>query len=149
MAITMDQIKELRATSGAGMLDVKKALEAADGDMDKALEWLKKKGLERADNKSDRETGVNRVFSYVHFNATVGAMVQLSCETDVVAKTDDFATLGKELAMQVVSMSPENVEAFLEQDYLRDSKKTIKELVKEVSGKTGENVQVTQIVRLG
>ncbi len=149
MTVTMKQIKDLRAKSGAGMLDVKKALEATKGDTKKAQEWLKKKGLERADNKSDRATGVSRVFSYVHFNGLVGAMVQLSCETDFVAKTDDMSKLGQELAMQVASMNPETVEEFLKQDYLRDSEITIKELVKEVSGKTGENVKVTEIVRLG
>lgn len=149
MIVTMSQIKELRATSGAGMMDVKKALEATDGDMGKAVEWLKEKGLERAENKSDRETGVGRVFSYVHFNGMVGAMVKLSCETDFVAKTDDMSKLGAELAMQVASMNPENLEEFLKQDYLKDSKKTIEKLVKEVSGKTGENVVVSEIVRLG
>ena len=149
MTVTMKQIKDLRAKSGAGMLDVKKALEASGGDTKKAQEWLKKKGLERADNKSDRATGVSRVFSYVHFNGLVGSMVQLSCETDFVAKTDDMSKLGQELAMQVASMNPETVEEFLKQDYLRDSKKTIKELVKEVSGKTGENVVVSKIARLG
>ena len=149
MSITMSQIKDLRASSGAGMMDVKKALEVTDGDMKKAVEWLRKKGLERAENKSDRATGVSRVFSYVHFNGLVGAMVQLSCETDFVAKTDDMGKLGQELAMQVASMNPENVEEFLKQDYLKDSKKTIEKLVKEVSGKTGENVVVSKIVRLG
>lgn len=149
MTVTMKQIKDLRAKSGAGMLDVKNALEASGGDTKKAQEWLKKKGLERADNKSDRATGVSRVFSYVHFNGLVGSMVQLSCETDFVAKTDDMSKLGQELAMQVASMNPETVEEFLKQDYLRDSKKTIKELVKEVSGKTGENVVVSKIARLG
>jgi len=79
----------------------------------------------------------------------VGAMVRLSCETDFVAKTDEMAKLGKELAMQVASMNPDSVEELLKQDYLRDPKKTIEKLVKEVSGKTGENMRVSEIVRFG
>jgi len=148
MVISMQAIKELRDETGAGIMDVKKALSESAGDTKKAKEYLKQKGLERAEKKADRETGVGRVFAYVHFNGSVGAMVRLSCETDFVAKTDDFAALGKEVAMQVASMNPMSVEELLKQDYLRDTSKTIAELVKEVSGKTGENVQVSSIVRL-
>lgn len=149
MAVSMEEIKKLRAETGAGIMDVRKALTESNGDMGKAKDWLKKKGLERADKKSERETGEGRVFSYVHFNGKVGAMVKLACETDFVAKTEDFENLGKELAMQVASMNPESPEELLKQDYLKDSKKTIETMVKEVSGKLGENVQVMEIVRLG
>ena len=149
MKITMQQVKELRELTGAGIMDVKKALTESEGDQAKAKAYLKKRGLERADKKADRETGVVRVASYVHFNGSVGAMVKLACETDFVAKTDEIGNLGKELAMQVVSMRPESVDELLSQDYLKDSKKTIQELVKEVSGKTGENVRVLEIVRVG
>lgn len=149
MTVKMDDIKKLREESGAGIMDVRKALEESKGEMNKAREFLKKRGLEKADKKAGRETGVSRVASYVHFNGKVGALVKLSCETDFVAKTEDFEQLGKEVAMQVASMNPENVEELLAQDYLRDSSKTIEQLVKEVSGKTGENVKIAEIVRLG
>jgi len=129
-------------------MDAKRALTECKGDLAKAREWLKKKGLERADKKADRETGVSAVFSYVHFNGRVGTLVKLACETDFVAKTDDFVNLGKELAMQVASMGATTAEELMAQDYLRDPKRTIEQLVKEVSGKTGENVRVVAIAML-
>ncbi len=145
MAITVDQIKELREETGAGIMDVRRALTESDGNVEKAKEWIAKKGLARAAEKSDRETTEGCVFSYVHFNGKVGALVKLACETDFVAKTDDFQALGREVAMQVASMKPETVEELLKQDYLRDSSKTIEQLVKGVAGKTGENVRVVAI----
>jgi elongation factor Ts len=145
MAITVDQIKELRAETGAGIMDVRKALTESDGNMEKAKEWIKQKGLSRAESKAGRETGAGYIFSYVHFNGSVGSLVKLACETDFVAKCEDFQKLGKEIAMQVASMRPENVEALLAQPYLRDSKNTIAELVKQVAGKTGENIAVLAI----
>lgn len=149
MQITAKQIKALRDETGAGIMDVKKALTESKGDTKQARAWLKKRGLERAEKKAGRETGVTHVFAYVHFNGAVGAMVKLACETDFVAKTDDFATLGKELAMQTASMDPKSVAELLKQDYLRDPSKTVEELVKEVSGKTGENIRVLETSRLG
>lgn len=148
MNITAQQVKQLREETGAGIMDAKKALTESNGNVEKAKEWLKAKGLERADKKADRETGVSFIFSYVHFNGKVGTLVKLACETDFVAKTDDFQNLGKELAMQVASMGATAAEELLEQDYLRDPKKKISELVKEVSGKTGENVRVLAIAKL-
>ena len=146
--ITVEQIKQLRDETGLGIMDVRKALTESEGDVAKAKAWLEKKGLKRAAEKAERETGAGYVFSYVHFNGKTGSLVKMACETDFVAKTDDFQTLGREVAMQVASMNPESVEALLTQDYLRDSSKTIEELVKEVSGKTGENVRVLTISRL-
>lgn len=148
MTVTAQDVKKLREETGAGIMDAKKALIESNGDFAKAKEIITAKGMERADKKADRETGVSRVFAYVHFNGKTGAMVKLACETDFVAKTDDFEKLGKEIAMQVASMSPESVDDLMKQDYLRDPKKTITELVKEVSGKTGENVRVLDIARL-
>ncbi len=148
MTITAQDVKKLREETGAGIMDAKKALTESDGDFAKAKKIIEVKGIERADKKADRETGVARVFSYVHFNGKTAALVKLACETDFVAKTDDFEKLGKEIAMQVASMAPESVEELLKQEYLRDPKKTIQELVKAVSGKTGENVRVLEIARL-
>ena len=146
--ITVDQIKTLREETGAGIMDVRKALTESDGNVEKAREWIKQKGLTRAASKADRETGASYTFAYVHFNGSVGSLVKLACETDFVAKCEDFQHLGKEIAMQVASMRPEKVEDLLAQPYLRDSKSTIAELMQTVSGKTGENIKVLAIAVL-
>lgn len=148
MAITVDQIKTLREETGAGIMDVRKALTECDGDTKKAKEWLEKKGMKRAAEKSDRTTEAGYVFSYVHFNGKVGSIVKLACETDFVAKTEDFQNLGKEIAMQVASMKPENIDELLKQDYLKDTSKTIEAMIKLISGKTGENIKVIGIASL-
>ncbi len=148
MNITVDQIKALREETGAGIMDVRKALTESEGDVKKAKAWLEKKGIKRAAEKADRETGVSYVFSYVHFNGKVGSLIKMACETDFVAKTEDFQTLGKEIAMQVASMRPETVKDLLAQDYLRDPSKTIEGMIKNLAGKTGENIQVVSIASL-
>ena len=145
--ITMEDIKKLREETSAGVMDAKKALEESDGDMKKAKEWIVKKGISRADKKADRETGSGLVFAYIHHTGTSGAMVELACETDFVARTDDFQLLAKELAMQVTSSSPENVTDFLTQDYIRESDKTIQDLIKIYSGKLGEKIDLKRFVR--
>jgi len=109
MAISASQVKELRERTGAGMMDCKKALTETDGDVDAAIEWLRKKGLSAAAKRGTRTANEGAVFSYVHSNAAIGVLLELSCETDFVARTDDFQELGKELAMQVAAMSPEFV----------------------------------------
>jgi len=143
--ITVEQIKQLRDETGLGIMDVRKALTESEGDVAKAKAWLEKKGLKRAAEKAERETGAGYVFSYVHFNGKVGSLVKLVCETDFVAKTEDFQTLGKEIAMQVASMKPDNVEELLKQDFLKDSSKTIEGMIKALSGKTGENIKIAAI----
>lgn len=145
MAITVDQIKKLRDETGAGIMDVRKALTESEGDVAKAKEWIEKKGMKRAEDKAERSTEAGYVFSYVHFNGKVGSLIRLACETDFVAKTEDFQNLGKEIAMQVASMKPESVEDLMKQDYLRDSSKTIEAMIKVLSGKTGENIKVAAI----
>lgn len=149
MKIEINQIKKLREETGAGMNDIKNALVEAEGNEEKAKEILRKKGFEKADKKADREIKAGRVFSYVHHNGTTGAMVSLGCETDFVAKTDEFQKLGAEIAMQVASMNPDNFEQLLKQDYIRDPQKTIGTLIKEVIAKTGENCQLLDFKRFG
>jgi elongation factor Ts len=129
-------------------MDVRKALTESDGDVKKAKAWIEKKGLKRAEEKADRTTEAGHVFSYVHFNGRMGSLVKLACETDFVAKTEDFQTIGKEIAMQVASMKPDSVEELLKQDYLRDGSKTIEGLIKSLSGKTGENIKIVAIASL-
>lgn len=148
MTITVDQIKKLRDETGAGIMDVRKALTESKGDVTKAKAWIKQKGMTRAAEKSERDTTAGYVFSYVHFNGKVGSLVKLACETDFVAKTEDFQKLGREIAMQVASMKPKTIQVLLKQDYLRDSSQTIEELVKGVSGKTGENIRIVSISSL-
>ena len=147
-AITVDQIKELREETGAGIMDVRKALTESNGDVKAAKAWIEKKGLKRAEEKSERTTEAGYVFSYVHFNGKVGAIIKMACETDFVAQTEEFQNLGKEIAMQVASMKPETVDELMKQDYLRDSSKTIEGMVKLLSGKTGENIKVLAIASL-
>ncbi len=143
----IEKIKQLREETGAGILDVKNALSETDGDVDSANEFLKKKGLATADKKVDREAREGLIHSYIHGNGTVGSMIELRCETDFVARTDEFEELANELAMQVAAMNPESREDFLEQDYIRDTKRTIEDLIKDHIAKLGENIYVERFVR--
>lgn len=144
MTIKVDDIKSLREQTGAGVMDVKRALEESNGDVSKAKEWIVRKGIAKADKKSKKDTGSEHVFSYVHHNGRVGALLKLACETDFVTKTDDFQKLGKELVMQVASMNPDKIDKFMSQEYLREPSKTIEDLVKEASGKLGENIRIVE-----
>ena len=143
----MNQIKKLREETGAGVMDAKKALEESKGDIKKAKAWITKKGLAKAEKKASRETGSGIIHTYVHHNALSGAMVELQCETDFVASNKEFVGLAKELAMQVSSMNPTNVKDFLKQEYIRNSKLTVEKLIKGVSGKLGENIQLRRFIR--
>lgn len=147
MTISVDQIKQLREETGVGIADCRMALEEAKGDMEKAKEVLKKKGLDKAASKSGRvvKTGVVEVYSH---NGKVGVLVEVLCETDFVAKTEDFKTLAHELALQVASMKPSSVEELLAQVYIRDNSQTIDQLVKGVVGKLGENIQIGRFERI-
>ena len=144
----LSSIKKLREETGAGVMDAKSALDACDGDISKAKDFLRAKGLEKASKKSEREIKSGRVFSYIHGGGKVGAIVKLGCETDYVAKNEKFEKLGNEVAMQVAAMAPENVEQLLEQAYIRESGKTISELVKEAISTIGENITISEISRL-
>lgn len=103
--ITIDQIKKLKELSGVGLTDAKKALVEADGDFDKALEAMRKKGLTKAEKRGDRETREGLIEAYIH-DGRLGAIVEVNCETSFVAKTDEFKTLAHQIAMQVASMNP-------------------------------------------
>jgi elongation factor Ts len=107
--ITADMVKELRAATGAGVLDCKKALAEADGDFEVAVEVLRKQGLSTAAKKSSRTTNEGLVGSYVHFSGKVAGLVEVNCESDFVARTEQFQELAKDLAMQVVASKPEFV----------------------------------------
>lgn len=162
MAISAQDVKNLREQTGAGMLDSKKALEEARGDIEKAKAILNEAGFAAATKRAGRETAEGLVQSYIHHNQRVGALVEVNCESDFVARTDDFKELVAAIALQVGGTQPKYVSleelpedseddpkavVLLEQPYLRDESKTIGDLVKEAIAKTGENIRIKRFAR--
>ena len=189
---TAKDVQELRQRTGAGMMDCKKALEETGGDMERAVESLRKKGIAKAEKRAGREASEGQVASYIHHNGKVGVLVEVNCETDFVARNADFQNLVKEIALHIASMAPvavdkdgvpaERVErerriyeeqvrasgkpehlvgrivdgkvesyykevVLLSQPWIRESKKTIGDLIKETSAKVGENIVVRRFAR--
>jgi len=140
-------VKKLRDETGAPVMEIRKALLYSGGDEKRAKEIITERGLERAEKRSGRSTDQGLIVTYVHADGKIGSMVHLGCETDFVARTDEFKKLAKEIAMQVVAMNPQDVQEMLSQEYIRDPEKKVKDLVAEVAAKTGENVQVHRISR--
>jgi elongation factor Ts len=147
MASARDDVKRLRAETGAGVMDCKRALDEAKGDFEKARGLIRERGLAKAKEKADREAKEGIVEAYVHAGGRIGAIVELSSETDFVARNPDFRGLAKEIAMQVAAMDPTDVDQLLEQPYIRDSSKTIGELVTTIAATTGENVRIKRFKR--
>jgi len=191
--ITAELVKQLRDRTGAGMMDCKRALQETGGDLDAAVDFLRQKGLASVAKRAGRAANQGRIESYIHFNNTVGALVEVNCETDFVANTDEFRQLARDIALHVASPSaptyltredvpaelveserhlyelqakemgkPDNVipnivegklNAFyeqivlLDQKYVKDDSKTIRQLLDEVSAKVGEKVAVRRFVR--
>ncbi|OGE32194.1 translation elongation factor Ts [Candidatus Daviesbacteria bacterium RIFCSPHIGHO2_01_FULL_44_29] len=145
--ISIEEIKKLRGETGAGIADCREALSEADGDMTKAKEILQKKGLDKASSKSDREVKAGVVETYSH-SGRIGVIVEVLCETDFVAKTEDFKTLAHEVAMQIASMNPRDTSELMEQEYIRDSSQKISGLVKTAVSKLGENIQIGKFSRI-
>ncbi len=186
-------VAELRARTGAGMMDCKKALEETGGDLEQAVDVLRKKGAAKAEKRAERVAAEGLIGHYVHHDGKVAVLVELNCETDFVARTEDFKTLARELAMHIAATSPlavriedlppetvarerqvyeaqvaeqkkpENIRAkivdgmlkkfyeervLLEQKFVKDDKRTVGELVKELSAKTGEKIDVRRFSRL-
>lgn len=146
MKVDLEKIKELREKTGLSIGECRAALEKMNGDINRALEVLKERGVEIAEKKAARATGSGLIETYIH-GGRVGAMVEIACETDFVARTDDFKNLVREIAMQVASMNPENVEELEKQAYIRDSSLTIGALVKSVIAKVGENIVIKRFMR--
>jgi len=147
MASARDDVKRLREETGAGVMDCKRALDEAKGDFEKARGLIRERGLAKAKEKADREAKEGIVEAYVHAGGRIGAIVELSSETDFVARNPDFRGLAKEIAMQVAAMDPTDVDQLLEQPYIRDSSKTIGELVTTIAATTGENVRIKRFKR--
>ena len=143
--INITLIKKLREETGVAIIRIREVLEEVDGNEKKALEILKKEGIEKAAKREGRATGEGKIFVYAHHTGRIVGVVELLCETDFVAKTDVFETLGRDLAMQVASMGDTKLE---EQDFIKDGNKKIKDLIKEVVAKTGENVRPGKVIRV-
>jgi elongation factor Ts len=149
-------IKELRDQTGAGIMECKKALEDSGGDIGKATQLIRERGLAMAEKKKDREAGQGLIDSYIHAGR-IGSLIELNCETDFVARTDDFKTLAREIAMQVAATNPTRISAseastdgdvpLLDQPYIRDPSRTIQELVNETIAKVRENVVIRRFSR--
>lgn len=148
MSSQMDLIKKLREETGVSIMECKKAVEETNGDMERAKKVLAQKGIEKAAKKADRETKQGVVASYIHANSQVGAMVELYCETDFVARTSDFKNLAHEICMQVAAMNPANKEDLENQVYIRDNSVKISDLVKKSIAKLGENIKIGKFLRL-
>lgn len=142
MAINSDQVKELRDRTGVSVMQCKKALEEAGGDMQKALEILARTSAEIAKKKSDRALAAGAVAAYIHSTKQVGAIVLLSSETDFVSKNEEFSALAYAVAMHTAAMRPETVEELLLQSYIKDPSKTIQNLLDEATQKFGERIGI-------
>ena len=147
MELTTDSIKQLRDATGVSVMQCKKALEEAGGDLEKAITILKKHSSASALKKAERELAAGAVGSYAH-DGNIGAMVLLSCETDFVAKNPEFAALARELAMQAAAMDPETTNDLLAQPYIKDETKTVRDLINGATQKFGERVEVSRFARL-
>jgi elongation factor Ts len=157
MPSTTELIKELREKTGAGIMECKRAVDDALGDMAKAEQLIKERGLAMAEKKAGREAGQGLIDSYVHAGR-IGAMIELNCETDFVARTPDFRTLAREIAMQVAATNPSRISGpteeasdgdvpLLDQPYIRDSSKTIQELLNETIARVRENIVIRRFSR--
>ncbi|KKQ35530.1 MAG: Elongation factor Ts [Microgenomates group bacterium GW2011_GWA2_37_6] len=146
--VDIELVKKLREETQASISDCRKALEESGGDYKKALVWLQKRGAEIAEKKADRKTSAGIVEVYVHGGGKIGVLVTLLCETDFVARTQEFKNLAHEIALQISAMNPKDVRSLLAQEYIRDPQMTIEELIKSVIGKVGENIQIREFSRL-
>ena len=145
--ISTSLIKQLREKTKAGVMDCRQALEECRGDCQKAEKWLQKKGIESATKRANRETTAGLIETYSHADGKIVAVVELNCETDFVARNEEFKKLAHELAMQMAAMKPKNVSDLLKQPWIRDDQQTIGELVKTAVGKLGENIVIGRIAR--
>ena len=160
MPSTTELIKELREKTGAGIMECKKAIDDAVGDLGKAEQLLKERGLLKAAKKMDREANQGIVDSYIHAGGRIGAMVEVNCETDFVARNDEFRALVHDIAMQVAAMNPTRISGdepsadgaagdvpLLDQPFIRDNSKRIRDLITEDIAKLGENIVVRRFAR--
>lgn len=163
MEVTVEMIQALRGRTGAGIMECKQALQAAEGDLDKAAEALRLKGFSEVAKRVDRATTQGLIESYIHPGGRVGAMVELACETDFVARIPEFKELAHDLAMQVAAMGPVYLDesgiedgdsrpaaqvSLLQQPFIKDNSRLVDEVVQELAAKVGENVRVFRFARM-
>ena len=162
MQVSTEVVKELRQRTGAGVIDCKKALLEAEGDLEKATEVLNQRGLALALKKADRIASQGIIEAYVHSGGQIGAMVEINCETDFVARTDEFKELAHNLVLQIAAMSPQVISpeevspgtdadsqkaCLLLQPFIKDPSKTIQDVITETIAKVGENIKVRRFIR--
>jgi elongation factor Ts len=144
--INADLVKELRDKTDAPISACKKALEKAEGDMSKALEFLKEEGARIAEKKAERVTEAGLVEAYIH-GQKIGALLELKSETDFVSRNPDFKHLAHEIAMHIAAANPESVEALLQQPFIKDDSKTIANLIQDATARFGEKIELTRFAR--
>ena len=162
MTTNTELIKQLRSRTSAGVMDCKRALDESNGDLDEAEEILREQGIASAAKKSARETDQGIIETYIHSGGRIAAMVEVNCETDFVARTDEFSSLAHDIAMQVAAMAPVAVSRddtvdseqpvpedsfLLQQPFIKDPSKSIQDLINETVGKLGENIRVRRFQR--
>ncbi|HUC01762.1 MAG TPA: translation elongation factor Ts [Candidatus Paceibacterota bacterium] len=145
--VTAEAVQKLRDITSAGVMDCRKALIEANGDMDEAAKIIREKGLAKMEKRADRETGAGLVETYVH-NDRIGVLLHLSAETDFVVRSEPFKELAHDLAMHIAAAAPKDVDELLAQPYIKDESKTIKIVVSEVVAKVGENVTIKEFSRI-
>lgn len=147
MKITTEQVKKLREKCGAGVMECRRALEAAKGKEEKALEIIRERGLKVAEEKKERATKQGVIDCYSHSNGRIVSVVELLCETDFVARNEEFRTIAHELAMQVAAMKPKSVKELLGQAYIREPNITVADLLNGLVAKIRENIRIGRIAR--
>jgi elongation factor Ts len=145
--INIKDIKKLRELSGVGLTDAKTALVDANGDFDKALEAMRAKGLAKAAKRSEREAASGLVGTYSH-DGRIGVVVEVNCETDFVAKTDEFKNLVKDLTLHIAASDPEDIDELLSQPFVKTPEQTVEEVAKDYIAKLGENIVIRRFFRL-
>ncbi len=145
--VTIEQIKQLREMTGVSVSECKKALEESGGDVERARELLRAWGNKVAEKKREREVAEGLVEAYIHSTGKIGALVDLRCETDFVAKSPEFKQLAHEIVLQIASMNPDSVPALLDQQYVKDPSRTVRDLIGDSVAKLGENIVIRNFVR--
>jgi elongation factor Ts len=168
LEISASLVKELRDKTGVGVMDCKKALKECNGDINQAIDYLRKKGISTAKKRGGRVTSEGQVQSYIHAGGKIGVLVEVNCETDFTGKTEDFSDFVKNVAMQIAATNPISIDregilidkivegklkkfyaeaCLLEQDYVKNPDITVQDLLHEMMAKTGENIAVKRFVR--
>jgi len=145
--MNIEDVKKLRQETGAGITDCKQVYESAGENFQKALEILKSKAAETAEKKSERVTNAGLIDSYIHNSGKMGVLVRVECETDFVAKNEDFKSAIHDIAMHIVAMSPADENELFAQQFIKNPEITVKEYLNDLIAKMGENIKVEQFVR--